>query len=144
MAAPQGGPSISLALARSLPFWPLAFRAFAPETILTENNKQRIPTTQQTSHLIRRLGTVEDVAQAALYLASDNAARKVARIVRGIVTLAVLLITAGAALATGPPGHSMRRGSVRRPWSAFVTGIGRRPSLSMAARAGRPSSESLQ
>ena len=48
-----------------------------PETILTENNRERIPETQQAMlaelHPLRRLGTVEDVAQAALYLASDNA-----------------------------------------------------------------------
>jgi 3-oxoacyl-[acyl-carrier protein] reductase len=48
-----------------------------PETILTENNRERIPEAQQATlaelHPLRRLGTVEDVAQAALYLASDNA-----------------------------------------------------------------------
>jgi 3-oxoacyl-[acyl-carrier protein] reductase len=49
-----------------------------PETILTENNRERIPEAQLSTlaeaHPLRRLGTVEDVAQAALYLASDNAA----------------------------------------------------------------------
>jgi 3-oxoacyl-[acyl-carrier protein] reductase len=50
----------------------------APETILTERNKQRIPKGQQEAlidlHPVRRLGTPEDVAHAALYLVSDSAA----------------------------------------------------------------------
>jgi 3-oxoacyl-[acyl-carrier protein] reductase len=49
----------------------------APETIMTETNQQQIPARVQQSlretHPIRRLGTPEDVAQAALFLASDNA-----------------------------------------------------------------------
>jgi 3-oxoacyl-[acyl-carrier protein] reductase len=48
----------------------------APETILTERNKQRIPDPQKTVlvdlHPIRRLGTPEDVARAALFLASQE------------------------------------------------------------------------
>jgi 3-oxoacyl-[acyl-carrier protein] reductase len=50
----------------------------APETILTERNQQRIPSAQQEelarSHPIARLGTGDDVARAALFLASEDAA----------------------------------------------------------------------
>jgi 3-oxoacyl-[acyl-carrier protein] reductase len=49
----------------------------APETILTERNHHRIPKAQQTAlqelHPLSRLGTPDDVAQAALYLASNQA-----------------------------------------------------------------------
>ena len=50
----------------------------APETILTERNRQRIPEAQQKAmadmHPLKRLGTPEDVARAALYLVSGEAA----------------------------------------------------------------------
>jgi 3-oxoacyl-[acyl-carrier protein] reductase len=49
----------------------------APETILTERNQRQIPEEIQRSlvdaHPVRRLGTPEDVAQAALFLAADSA-----------------------------------------------------------------------
>jgi 3-oxoacyl-[acyl-carrier protein] reductase len=49
----------------------------APETILTERNWRRIPQEQQVAlqemHPLKRLGTPEDVAGAALFLASQEA-----------------------------------------------------------------------
>ncbi|RAG80979.1 SDR family NAD(P)-dependent oxidoreductase [Streptacidiphilus pinicola] len=49
----------------------------APETILTERNQRMIPAEIQRglveAHPVRRLGTPEDVAQAALFLAAESA-----------------------------------------------------------------------
>jgi 3-oxoacyl-[acyl-carrier protein] reductase len=59
---------------------PYGIRAncIAPETILTERNRQLIPAAQQASwaefHPLKRLGTPADVAAAAAFLASDAAA----------------------------------------------------------------------
>jgi 3-oxoacyl-[acyl-carrier protein] reductase len=59
---------------------PFGIRAncIAPETILTDRNLAEIPEQVQESlrltHPIRRLGLPDDVAQAALFLAADNAA----------------------------------------------------------------------
>jgi 3-oxoacyl-[acyl-carrier protein] reductase len=65
----------------------------APETILTEGNIQRIPDAQKAAlvelHPIRRLGTPEDVARAALFLASEES---------GWITGVVLDVAGGAVM----------------------------------------------
>ena len=59
---------------------PYGIRAncIAPETILTERNRQLIPAAQQANwagfHPLKRLGTPADVPAAAVFLASDAAA----------------------------------------------------------------------
>jgi len=66
-----------IAAAQAGPFG-IRVNCVAPETILTAGNRERIPAeTQQTLaglHPLKRLGTPEDVARAAAYLASDDAA----------------------------------------------------------------------
>jgi 3-oxoacyl-[acyl-carrier protein] reductase len=65
----------------------------APETILTARNLERIPRKQQEAmadfHPLKRLGTPQDVASAAAFLASDEAAW---------ITGVILDITGGAVL----------------------------------------------
>lgn len=66
----------------------------APEAILTEENQQRIPDAQKAKmiddHPIKRLGTPEDIAHAALFLASETASW---------ITGVVLDVAGGAVLA---------------------------------------------
>ena len=72
----------------------LRVNCIAPETILTERNQRLIPEAQKQAmldmHPIRRLGTPDDVARAALFLASDSA---------GWITGVVLDVAGGSVLA---------------------------------------------
>lgn len=65
----------------------------APETIMTENNQARIPADLQVKlaefHPLRRLGTPEDVATAAVFLASADS---------GWITGQILDIAGGAVM----------------------------------------------
>ena len=57
---------------------PLGIRVncIAPETILTDRNEERIPAAMKTTladaHPLKRLGTPDDVARAALFFASEQ------------------------------------------------------------------------
>jgi 3-oxoacyl-[acyl-carrier protein] reductase len=80
---------------------PYGIRAtcLAPETILTATNERLIPAETQRalaeSHPLRRLGTPEDVARAALFLASDDS-NWITGITVDIAGGAVLVEPAGA------------------------------------------------
>jgi 3-oxoacyl-[acyl-carrier protein] reductase len=74
---------------------PFGIRAncIAPETIMTERNEEQIPADIRQSlvdmHPVRRLGTPDDVAAAALFLASDES---------GWITGVVLDVAGGAVM----------------------------------------------
>jgi 3-oxoacyl-[acyl-carrier protein] reductase len=75
---------------------PFGIRAncIAPETILTERNAIQIPEPLQKTlaeqHAVRRLGTPDDVARAALFLASDQSSW---------ITGAILDVAGGSVMA---------------------------------------------
>jgi 3-oxoacyl-[acyl-carrier protein] reductase len=77
-AAKAGIQILTQDLAAQVGAYGIRANCIAPETILTERNQQRIPDAHKQAlldmHPIKRLGTPEDVARAALFLASDNAA----------------------------------------------------------------------
>jgi 3-oxoacyl-[acyl-carrier protein] reductase len=77
-AAKAGIEILTQDLAAQVGPYGIRVNSIAPETILTERNEECIPDAQKQMlrdlHPIRRLGTPEDVAYAALFLASDNAA----------------------------------------------------------------------
>jgi 3-oxoacyl-[acyl-carrier protein] reductase len=75
-AAKAGVQIFTQDLAAQVGSYGIRANCLAPETILTEANERWIPADTQRSlaesHPLRRLGTPEDVARAALFLASDE------------------------------------------------------------------------
>ena len=76
-AAKAGIQLLTQDLAAQVGPYGIRVNCIAPETILTERNTQQIPDqlkpTLADQHPLKRLGTPEDVAHAALFLASDQA-----------------------------------------------------------------------
>ncbi len=77
-AAKAGIEILTKDLAAQVGPYGIRVNCLAPEAILTERNQQQIPQAQQQAlievHPIRRLGTPEDVAGAALFLVSEESA----------------------------------------------------------------------
>lgn len=75
-AAKAGVQMLTQHLAAQVGAFGIRVNCIAPETILTARNEERIPADQQQSlvamHPLRRLGAPEDVAEAALFLASEQ------------------------------------------------------------------------
>ncbi|HKW41932.1 MAG TPA: SDR family NAD(P)-dependent oxidoreductase [Gemmatimonadales bacterium] len=93
-AAKAGIQMLTQHLAAQVGPYGIRVNCIAPETILTKRNQERIPDAQKQAlvdmHPIRRLGTPEDVAQLARFLASDDS---------GWITGAVLDVSGGAVMA---------------------------------------------
>lgn len=77
-AAKAGIEILTKDLAAQVGPYGIRVNCLSPETILTERNRERIPAQQQRdlaeAHPLRRLGTPEDVARAALFLVSEESA----------------------------------------------------------------------
>ena len=92
-AAKAGVALLTQDVAAQAALFGIRVNCLAPETILTEGNQSRIPAgiqaTLADAHPLKRLGTPQDVAAAAVFRASDQAAW---------ITGAVLDIAGGAVL----------------------------------------------